>query len=52
MFDNLVIVAVIAIVLWVGLFVFYLISSRQQQKIERDLQDLEKMLGDEEQHNT
>lgn len=52
MFDNLIIVAVIAIILWVGLFIFYLISSRQQQKIERDLQDLESMLQDEEHHNT
>ncbi|MEM7333443.1 MAG: hypothetical protein AAF490_15245 [Chloroflexota bacterium] len=49
MFSNLLLVAGIATILWVGLFVFYLASSRRHQAIEKDIQELEKLLGPEEQ---
>ena len=49
MFSNLLLVAVIAIVLWVGLFVFYLSSSQRHQTIEKELNELETLLGPEEQ---
>lgn len=51
MFENLSIVAAIAIVLWLGLIAFYTISSRQQQKIEQDLHSLEQMLQDDAQQD-
>lgn len=51
MFENFVAVAVVAIVLWIGLFIIYLVSSQRQHKIEQDLRDLEAMLSDDEQHD-
>lgn len=48
MFSNLLLVAVLAIVLWTGLFVFYMASSRRHQSIENELQALKDMLGPEE----
>ncbi len=48
MFSNLFLVAGIAIILWVGLFVFYLSSSQRHQSIEKELNELEILLGPEE----
>ena len=45
MFSSLLAVAVIAIFIWIGLFVFYLFTSQRQRTIEEDLYALEKKLG-------
>lgn len=42
MFSSLTVVAIISIILWVGLFIFYFISSRRHQAIADELEDLEK----------
>lgn len=44
MFDNLFIVAAIIIILWLGLFILYLFSSRQQHTLKENLQALEEKL--------
>lgn len=46
MFENLIIVAIIAAVLWLGGYAFYVYISRQQQDIAHDIQSLEDMLGE------
>ena len=45
MLDNLSVIAVVLIVLWLAAFAFYIYTSRQQQEIEEELEALKKMLG-------
>lgn len=40
MFDNLVLLAVIVLALWLGSLGLYLYASRQQQDIEKELKSL------------
>lgn len=47
MFENLTIVAIIMIVAWVGLILFYIRTSGQQAKLQEELDALEAMLADE-----
>ncbi len=46
MFENLIFIAGIAAVLWLGTFVYYLFTSRQQSEIAREIEDLEEQLGE------
>lgn len=46
MFGNLMVVAAIAAVLWLGAFIYYLFTSRQQKDIAREIEALEERLGD------
>ncbi len=46
MFENLMFVAGIAAVLWLGSFVYYLFTSRQQNDIAREIEALEEQLGE------
>jgi CcmD family protein len=46
MFENLLVVAAVAAVLWLGAFVYYLMTSRQQKDIAREIEALEKQLGE------
>lgn len=45
MLDNLSLIAIVLVVLWLAAFSFYMFTSRQQQKIEEELEALKKMLG-------
>ena len=47
MFDNLMNIAAISSVLWMGLIGFYVYTSRQQKGIQEDIEALEAMLDDE-----
>jgi len=44
MFENLMVVAAIAAVLWLGAYAYYVFTSRGQQEIGRDIEALEKKL--------
>lgn len=44
MFENLLVVAIIAMVLWLASYGIYLYTSRQQQDIARDIEAVEEML--------
>lgn len=46
---SLVTVAIIALVLWIGAFAFYLYTSRQHSRIESELEKVRTMLADREQ---
>lgn len=46
MFENLMFVAVITAVLWLGAFVYYLFTSRQQKDLAREIEALEEQLGE------
>lgn len=51
MFDNLLIVAILASAVWIGLFVFYLIVSRQHQSLEQDINQLNDLLDETKSQN-
>ncbi len=40
-------VGVVIALFWIGLFVFYLYTSRQQQKIAGEIEKLNQQLGDD-----
>lgn len=44
MFDNLMLVAVIAIILWIGIYAFYMVTSRQQRQLQQDIEALDDLL--------
>ena len=46
MFENLLVVAAVAAILWLGAFIYYLFTSRQQKDIAREIEQLEKQLGE------
>ncbi|HEX6385764.1 MAG TPA: hypothetical protein VF177_13925 [Anaerolineae bacterium] len=48
MLDNLPLIAIVLIILWLAAFAFYMYTSRQQRDIENELDALKKMLGPEE----
>lgn len=47
MFDNLTLIAAVVIVFWLGVFAYYMITSRQQQNLQQDIEELQQMLGEE-----
>lgn len=50
MFASLPLIAVVIILLWVGIFVYYLTTSRSQQTLEQEIEALKKILDDDEKH--
>jgi preprotein translocase subunit YajC len=48
--DNLLILAMVIIVFWLGVMAFYFYTSRQSRDLEQDINDLRAMLdeGEEE----
>ena len=47
MFDNLTLIAIIVILFWLGIFAYYMITSRQQQELQKDMEELQEMLDDD-----
>jgi hypothetical protein len=48
MFENLMLVVVLIVILWLGAFGYYLYTSRQQKEIIDDLERLNKKLDEAE----
>ena len=46
MFENLVLIAVIIMILWVGTLAYYLVTSRQQTDLQENIESLQTMLED------
>lgn len=42
--ENLTLLAIVIIVLWLGILAFYLFSSRQQVGLQKELEELEKQM--------
>jgi CcmD family protein len=47
MFSSLLPVAIIVIVLWVGLFAYYIYVARQQTALREELESLQELLDKE-----
>jgi hypothetical protein len=50
MLENLTLVVIVIVVLWLGAFGYYLYTSRQQNSIADDLERLQKKLDEAEKH--
>ncbi|MCA9963911.1 MAG: hypothetical protein KC423_06705 [Anaerolineales bacterium] len=50
MFESLPLIAVVIILLWLAVFVYYLTTSRSQQTLEQEIEALKKILDDDEKH--
>ncbi len=46
MFAQLLTVAALIAIFWIGCFVFYLYTSRQQESISREIENLKNQLDD------
>jgi preprotein translocase subunit YajC len=44
MLDNLVLIAVVIMILWIGVLAYYLVTSRQQKDLQKDIESLREML--------
>ena len=47
MWENLLLITLIIFVLWVAGMALYLYSSREQQALQEELEQLRRMLGDD-----
>jgi hypothetical protein len=45
--DNLTLIALIIMVLWIGAIGYYFYTSRQQNTISHEIDELKEMLGEE-----
>jgi len=45
--DNLTLIAIIIMVLWLGAIGYYFYTSRQQNAISHEIDDLKEMLGED-----
>ena len=46
MFDNLLLIAIVTIVVWLATYGFYLYTSRQHQDLQQSVDALKRQLGD------
>lgn len=44
MFDNLMVVTIIIVVIWLAFIGFYLYTSSQQRQLQKDIESLEEMM--------
>ena len=47
MFENFTLLAVVIVLFWLGIYIYYLYTSRQQQRIEAALKEVEKLLEED-----
>ena len=50
MLDNLPLLAVIIMLLWVGAFAYYMTTSNAQRQLERDIEALKNRLNEDEEN--
>ena len=48
MLENLPVLAIIIILFWVGIFVYYMMTSNAQRKLEHDIEALKQRLYEDE----
>ena len=49
--ENLTLLAIVIIVLWLGVLAFYLVSSRQQVDLQKEIEALDKQMDQLEKKN-
>ena len=48
MLENLSLLAIVIILFWVGIFIYYMMTSNAQRKLESDIVALKKRLNEDE----
>lgn len=48
MLENLLLIAIVIMVMWVGALAYYLVTSRQQTDLQKDIESLRDMLDETE----
>jgi len=44
MFDNILLITIVIIIMWLGMLIFYLSTSRQQGNLQQSLESLRRQL--------
>lgn len=52
MFGNLLLIAVVILIMWVGILAYYMITSRQQNDLQKDIENLREMLDEKKNHSS
>lgn len=52
MLDNLLLIAVVIMIMWVGIMAYYLYTSRRQTDLQKEIEDLREMLDETDDHNS
>ena len=52
MFENLLLIAVVIMILWVGILAYYLVTSRQQTDLQKNIESMREMLDEEDNHSS
>ncbi|MEJ2747853.1 MAG: hypothetical protein P8183_08080 [Anaerolineae bacterium] len=52
MLENLLLIAVIIMIMWIGVLAYYLITSRQQTDLQKNIESLRDMLDEPENHSS
>lgn len=48
MFESLSLLAIVIILFWVGIFIYYMMTSNAQRKLENDINALKERLNEDE----
>lgn len=46
MFENLLLIVVVIMIMWIGILAYYLVTSRQQADLQQDIESLREMLDE------
>jgi uncharacterized membrane-anchored protein YhcB (DUF1043 family) len=52
MLENLLLIAIVIMIMWVGALVYYLVTSRQQTDLQKNIESLREMLDETENQNS
>lgn len=44
MFENFILISIVIIILWIAILAYYLLSSRQQRNLQKDIDSLNDLL--------
>lgn len=45
MFDNLALLAAVIIIAWLGIFIYYMVTSQKQTKLQDEIKEVDQLLG-------
>ncbi len=52
MFENLLLIAIVIMIMWLGVMAYYLVTSRPQTDLQKNIESLRDMLDETENQNS
>jgi CcmD family protein len=52
MLENLLLIAIVIMIMWVGILAYYLYTSRRQTDLQKNIENLRGMLDETDDHNS